>query len=59
MYDLECISPWLKLQPTCPLDRVDLLARKDRDRNKKVEIEKGEKKDWEEDEEEEWDEFYG
>ena len=28
MFDLECIAPWLKLHPTCPLDRKDLLKAK-------------------------------
>lgn len=28
LFDLECIQPWLKLNPTCPLDRVDLVKRK-------------------------------
>lgn len=28
-FDLECIRPWLKLNPTCPLDRKDLLKKKE------------------------------
>lgn len=28
LFDLECITPWLKLNPTCPLDRKDLLQKK-------------------------------
>lgn len=28
IFDLECIEPWLKLHPTCPLDRKDLLKKK-------------------------------
>jgi hypothetical protein len=28
VFDLECITPWLKLQSTCPLDRRDLVKRK-------------------------------
>ncbi|KAI9653717.1 MAG: hypothetical protein M1829_001139, partial [Trizodia sp. TS-e1964] len=27
MFDLECITPWLKLHTTCPLDRKDLLKK--------------------------------
>ena len=23
MFDLECIQPWLKVNPTCPLDRKE------------------------------------
>ncbi|KAI9757833.1 MAG: hypothetical protein M1815_006137 [Lichina confinis] len=30
VFDLECISPWLKVHTTCPLDRTDLLVKKDR-----------------------------
>ncbi|KAF2726177.1 hypothetical protein K431DRAFT_317046 [Polychaeton citri CBS 116435] len=28
VFDLECIQPWLKLQPTCPLDRKRLVKEK-------------------------------
>lgn len=28
LFDLECIQPWLKLNPTCPLDRQELLRKK-------------------------------
>lgn len=28
MFDYECIRPWLKLNPTCPLDRKTLLKKK-------------------------------
>jgi hypothetical protein len=28
-FDYECIRPWLKLNPTCPLDRKDLLKKKE------------------------------
>lgn len=28
MFDLECIQPWLKLNTTCPLDRIDLEKKK-------------------------------
>ncbi|KAI9818878.1 MAG: hypothetical protein M1827_007699 [Pycnora praestabilis] len=55
-FDLECIQPWLKLQPTCPLDRVDLLERRKEGLAKVVEG--GKKEDEEEEEEEIWDEMY-
>jgi hypothetical protein len=29
LFDLECIRPWLKLNPTCPLDRKTLAKRKE------------------------------
>ncbi|KAL8949375.1 MAG: hypothetical protein Q9222_004511 [Ikaeria aurantiellina] len=29
LFDLECIAPWLKLHATCPLDRKDLLKKKE------------------------------
>ncbi|MCJ1484802.1 hypothetical protein MMC06_004975 [Schaereria dolodes] len=29
IFDLECITPWLKLHPTCPLDRKDLVKKKE------------------------------
>ncbi|EMC99584.1 hypothetical protein BAUCODRAFT_119161 [Baudoinia panamericana UAMH 10762] len=28
LFDLECIQPWLKLNPTCPLDRQVLIKKK-------------------------------
>ncbi|KAK5679769.1 hypothetical protein LTS10_007717 [Elasticomyces elasticus] len=28
LFDLECIQPWLKLNPTCPLDRQVLVKKK-------------------------------
>jgi hypothetical protein len=28
-FDYECIRPWLKLNPTCPLDRKDLVKKKE------------------------------
>ncbi|ORY04135.1 hypothetical protein BCR34DRAFT_627142 [Clohesyomyces aquaticus] len=28
-FDLDCIRPWLKLNSTCPLDRKDLLKKKE------------------------------
>ncbi|CAK3955439.1 RING finger [Lecanosticta acicola] len=46
MFDLECIQPWLKLNPTCPMDRQELL--------KKKEV----PKPAEADEEEEYDDMY-
>ncbi|KAI9793285.1 MAG: hypothetical protein M1833_000784 [Piccolia ochrophora] len=45
-FDLECISPWLKLHSTCPLDRKDLLKKKEPKTTPKVQ------------EEEEWDDMY-
>ncbi|KAK5946006.1 hypothetical protein PMZ80_000145 [Knufia obscura] len=56
VFDLECIRPWLLLNGTCPLDRVDL-AKKERERKKKrlEEIKKNQQVD---DEEEEWDGMY-
>lgn len=44
-FDLECVAPWLKLNGTCPMDRVDL-------RRKKAPIVDVEP------EEEEWDDDY-
>lgn len=29
MFDLECIVPWLKLNPTCPMDRQALIKKKE------------------------------
>lgn len=29
LFDLECIQPWLKLNPTCPLDRQSLVKKKE------------------------------
>lgn len=28
LFDLECITPWLKLNPTCPMDREVLIKKK-------------------------------
>jgi hypothetical protein len=28
IFDLECISPWLKVNPTCPLDRLRMIKEK-------------------------------
>jgi hypothetical protein len=30
IFDLECIRPWLKVNPTCPLDRKELLKERKR-----------------------------
>lgn len=57
VYDLECIRPWLLLNGTCPLDRVDL-AKKNRERRQK-QLEEIKKNAAPEDEEEEWDGLYG
>lgn len=27
VFDLECIGPWLKLNPTCPLDRKNFVKK--------------------------------
>lgn len=56
VYDLECIAPWLKLQPTCPLDRVDLLKKKN-ERNIPAPVAKGAEENGDEDEDE-WDDMY-
>lgn len=55
LYDLECITPWLKLHTTCPLDRTELLQGKWARDNKKAKNKReegGEKEDDEEDEDE-------
>lgn len=57
IFDLECIRPWLLLNGTCPLDRVDL-AKRERDRKQKH-LEDIKKNAAPEDEEEEWDGLYG
>lgn len=57
IFDLECIRPWLLLNGTCPLDRVDL-AKKERDRKQK-QLDEIKKNAAPEDEEEEWDGLYG
>lgn len=49
-FDLECIEPWLKLNPTCPMDRQVVWKRKEK--VKKVEKEEGEA-------EEEYDDMFG
>ena len=57
IFDLECVRPWLRLKGTCPLDRQDL-AKRERDRKKKL-LEDIKKKAAPEDDEEEWDGLYG
>ncbi len=57
IFDLECIRPWLLVNGTCPLDRVDL-ARRERERKKKH-LDDIKKNAAPEDEEEEWDGLYG
>ena len=57
IYDLECVRPWLLLNGTCPLDRVDL-AKRVRERRQKH-LEEIKKNAAPEDEEEEWDGLYG
>lgn len=57
IFDLECIRPWLLLNGTCPLDRVDL-AKKERERKQK-QLEEIKKNAAADDEEEEWDGLYG
>lgn len=57
VFDLECVRPWLLLNGTCPLDRVDLAKRvRDRKQRQLDEIKKNAAPD---DEEEEWDGLYG
>ncbi|CAI5758314.1 unnamed protein product [Candida verbasci] len=58
IYDLDCIGPWLQLNSTCPLDRIDLLDLK-RQRKDKIqqEIDKAKEED-DEEEEDDWD-VYG
>ncbi|KAI9859177.1 MAG: hypothetical protein M1824_003863 [Vezdaea acicularis] len=51
IFDLECITPWLKLHPTCPLDRKDLLEKEKANREEV-------RKAVENDDEEEWDDMY-
>ncbi|ETN39587.1 uncharacterized protein HMPREF1541_05813 [Cyphellophora europaea CBS 101466] len=57
IFDLECVRPWLLLNGTCPLDRVDL-AKRVRERKQK-QLEEIRKKAAPEDDEEEWDGLYG
>ena len=42
VYDLECITPWLKLNPTCPLDREVLVKKK---KEEKVVVDNDEEED--------------
>ncbi|ODV96969.1 hypothetical protein PACTADRAFT_39446, partial [Pachysolen tannophilus NRRL Y-2460] len=51
IFDLDCIGPWLKLNKTCPLCRVDVTEKK------KIEISDDSEQEQEE-EEEDW-EMYG
>ena len=57
VFDLECVRPWLLLNGTCPLDRVDF-AKQIRERRQK-QLEEIKKNAKPEDEEEEWDGLYG
>lgn len=57
VFDLECVRPWLLLNGTCPLDRVDF-AKQIRERRQK-QLEEIRKNAKPEDEEEEWDGLYG
>lgn len=36
-FDLECVGPWLRLQGTCPLDRKELMKKKEVSKPSKVE----------------------
>ncbi|KAK7887923.1 hypothetical protein LTR67_009317 [Exophiala xenobiotica] len=56
IFDLECVRPWLLLNGTCPLDRVDL-AQRGRDRKQRL-LDDIKKNAAPEDEEEEWDGLY-
>ena len=42
LFDLECIQPWLKLNPTCPLDRQVLVKKKGVKLTKQEDEEEGE-----------------
>ncbi|KAI9794618.1 MAG: hypothetical protein M1816_004505 [Peltula sp. TS41687] len=55
VFDLECIAPWLKLHSTCPLDRIDLLKRKE---GKQAGAATTQSADRKVDDEEEWDDMY-
>lgn len=60
VFDLECVGPWLKVNPTCPLCRFDVL-KADKKRKEKLEAElkkAQEEEDEDEEEEEDWD-VYG
>ncbi|KAI9836488.1 MAG: hypothetical protein M1838_005074 [Thelocarpon superellum] len=51
IFDLECITPWLKLHTTCPLDRRDLVK-------KKAPLQSAQATAEAEEEEEVWDDMY-
>lgn len=57
IFDMDCIAPWLKVHPTCPMCRFNV---KDAEklRRKKLEEELARAREDEEDEEEDWD-IYG
>lgn len=58
IFDMECISPWLKMNSTCPLCRFDIVAaEKKRKENLEEELRKLKEED-DEEEEEGWD-IYG
>jgi hypothetical protein len=57
VFDLECVRPWLLLNGTCPMDRIDF-AKQIRERRQK-QLEEIKKNAAPEDEEEEWDGLYG
>ncbi|EXJ91280.1 hypothetical protein A1O1_04390 [Capronia coronata CBS 617.96] len=58
IFDLECIRPWLLLNGTCPLDRMDL-AQRERDRKQKLLDDIKKNASPEDEAEEEWDGLYG
>jgi len=41
-FDMDCIAPWLKLQGTCPLDRKELMKKKEAPKPAENEEEDGE-----------------
>lgn len=58
VFDLECIGPWLRVNPTCPLCRFDVLsADKKRQERLQQELKEAAAED-DEDEEDDWD-MYG
>jgi len=60
LFDLECVRPWLRLRGTCPLDRVDF-GKKEREREieRRKQVEKRRAQNKDDDEEGEWDGLYG
>ncbi|CAK9439038.1 uncharacterized protein LODBEIA_P32620 [Lodderomyces beijingensis] len=59
IFDLECISPWLSLNSTCPLCRVDVMEVGEiRRRKVEAEVKRAKEEDSEEELEEGWD-VYG